>query len=75
MKRVKQKWRKRFLLSLSEIQILCVFVKTKSLDLQGFVTCTYLLYGIIRAPSAGIVLPSPACDPPPHPLPTVECLN
>lgn len=31
----------------------------KSLDLRGFVTCTHLLYGIIRILGAGIVLPSP----------------
>lgn len=73
MKRVKQKWCKRFLWALSEIQILCVFVKMKSLDLRGFVTCTYLLCGITRAPRAGIVLPSPTWDP--GPLPTAKCFN
>ena len=75
MKRVKQKWWQRYLSFPLEIQILYVFVKTRSLDLRGFVACTYLLYRIIRGPNAGIVLPSPTWDPPPHPLPVPDMLE
>lgn len=72
-KREKQKWCNRFIRSLSEIQILCVLVKMKSLALWVLWLVPTFSMGFIRVQSAGIVLPT--WDSSKHPLPPVKCLN